>query len=333
MNTDGLSGCDEGQKSHHMADGCNLILRTGREYEDIFPVWDWQKIPGTTVELGPEVSGDPKRKGTTAFVGGVSDGDYGLFACDFARDGLTARKAWFFFDATFVCLGAGITCPSDHAVVTTLNQCLLRGGVTISANGNTWSPGRGDRGFERAAWVHHDGVAYIFPEETPVHLRNDVQKGSWKRISLQSSDEEIARDVFKLWIDHGRSPEGATYAYYVAPGLSLADTPSYVARPGVEILRNDPDLQAVRHAGVTGIAFYTPGSLKAADSLRVTVDRACLVLLRERAGVLIASVSNPENEAMIVNMTVERQGRGHAMRFDLPDGPEAGKTVTQVVSN
>jgi len=38
----------------------------------------------------------------------VSDGSYGLAACDFERDGLTARKSWFFFDDEIVCLGAGI---------------------------------------------------------------------------------------------------------------------------------------------------------------------------------------------------------------------------------
>ena len=350
VNTDGLSGCDEGLRSHHVADGCNTLLRTGREYVDIFPVWDWQRIPGTTVELGPQQSGEPRRKGGTAFVGGVSDGDYGLFACDFARDGLTARKAWFFFDAEFVCIGAGITCRSDNPVATTLNQCLLKGAVTLCAEGKAQTPDRGDHVFERAAWVHHDGVAYVFPVGTTVYLRNDAQRGSWKLIGLQSSDEEIARDVFKLWVDHGRSPEGATYAYTVAPGLTPSDAAACAARPGVEVLRNEPGLQAVRHAGagVTGVAFYVPGGLETAGGLRVAVDRACLVLLREQGGgtagwnatarsvrrgdgALAASVANPENEALTVRVEVEWQGRGHTAVFDLPGGPEAGRSVTQVI--
>lgn len=333
VNTDGLSGCDEGLRSHHVADGCNYLLRTGQEYVDIFPVWDWQRVPGTTVELGPQQSGEPRRKGTTAFVGGVSDGHYGLFACDFARDGLTARKAWFFFDAEFVCTGAGIACRSDNPVVTTLNQCLLQGEVTVCAEGKVQTPGRGDHVFGRATWVYHDGVAYVFPVETTVHLRNDVQRGSWKLISLQSSDEEIARDVFKLWIDHGRSPEGAGYAYIVAPGLALGDVPAYVSHPGIEILRNEPGLQAVRRAGVgvTGAAFYVPGGLEAAGGLRVAVDRACLVLLREQEGSLTASVANPENEALTVRVEVEWQGMRRAAVFDLRGGPEAGRGVTQVI--
>jgi hypothetical protein len=38
-------------------------MRTGREFHDIFPVWDWHMIPGTTVELGEELRGNPGRAG------------------------------------------------------------------------------------------------------------------------------------------------------------------------------------------------------------------------------------------------------------------------------
>src|SRR5262249_30094728 len=41
---------DEGKKSHHLSDGAMLLYLTGNEYTDIFPVWDWCKIPGTTAE-------------------------------------------------------------------------------------------------------------------------------------------------------------------------------------------------------------------------------------------------------------------------------------------
>ncbi len=43
----------EGIKNHHIADGANVLFRTGKEYRDIFPVWDWQKVPGTTVVQTP----------------------------------------------------------------------------------------------------------------------------------------------------------------------------------------------------------------------------------------------------------------------------------------
>ena len=75
----------------------------------------------------------------------MSDGNYGLAAFDLVRDGLTARKSWFFFDDEYACLGAGITCGSDNLVATTINQCNLVGDVLVasddqgaSTTGPTW---------------------------------------------------------------------------------------------------------------------------------------------------------------------------------------------------
>ena len=138
-NTDGPAN-SEGLLSHHLADGCFVLMRSGREYRDIYGVWDWQKIPGTTVRQEPELKGSPRRMGTTDFVGGVSDGDYGLAACDFERNGLTAKKSWFFFDEGVVCLGAGISAAPGGAVVTTLNQCNLDGDVLLTKAWETDNP-------------------------------------------------------------------------------------------------------------------------------------------------------------------------------------------------
>ena len=39
----------EGLLNHHRGDGANHISRTGNEYFNIFPVFDYQKIPGATI--------------------------------------------------------------------------------------------------------------------------------------------------------------------------------------------------------------------------------------------------------------------------------------------
>ncbi|HSH19084.1 MAG TPA: polysaccharide lyase family 8 super-sandwich domain-containing protein, partial [Draconibacterium sp.] len=120
----------EGLLNHHRGDGTNHISRTGDEYYDMAPVYDYQKIPGTTVMQKPEMPApdEIQKLGLTGFVGAVTDGLYGAAAFDFRspHDPLVARKAWFFFDNEYVCLGAGISGRSDMPVATTLNQCLLR---------------------------------------------------------------------------------------------------------------------------------------------------------------------------------------------------------------
>ena len=334
----------EGLASHHIADGCNFIFRSGGEYTEIFPAWDWQKVPGTTVEQTPELAGPVRVQGLRGFVGGVSDGTYGLAAFDFARGTLTARKAWVFFDTEFVCLGAGITCTSDHPVVTTVNQCLLGGAVVVSDGEQTSQPDKGTHGLENPAWVYHDGIAYCFPEPSRVTLRNDVQRGSWWAINHQYSKDEVSREVFTLWIDHGRAPEGASYAYVVVPDTPLPAAADRPARSGVQILRNEPECQAVRHAGLktTGIAFYEPGSVHVTEALAVGVDKPCLVLLRELPDKLAVSVSNPENQPLAVvvevsgrfagaDVEVPAGGTTSRVTFQLPGGPNAGKSVTRTL--
>jgi chondroitin AC lyase len=99
FNTDGYIN-DEGRQTHHVADGATYIFRTGEEYRDIFPVWDWRRVPGITCEQHPQPL-DPARlhtRGATGFAGGVSDGMYGVAAMDLRREELSARKAWFFFE-------------------------------------------------------------------------------------------------------------------------------------------------------------------------------------------------------------------------------------------
>jgi len=332
----------EGLKSHHIADGCNPIMRTGREYDEIFPVWDWQKIPGTTVEQTPGLTGSPRRQGSRSFAGGVSDGTYGLAALDFARDGLIARKSWFFFDDQYVCLGSDITCTSKHTVLTTLNQCRLEGSVLVAEGNQTREVERGSHAPKSPAWVWHDRTAYVFLEPGTVQLRNDLQRGSWSAINRQYRDEEIAQAVFCLSINHGSGPENARYAYALVPGVDAAAAGECAAGLPVKILRNDPELQAVRHRelGIAGMAFYESGRLEVRPGLTLGVDLPCLVLLRELPGKIELSVSNPENKAATVQVDLSGKLLGEGVEtvgdpprsrvyLDLPEGMNAGKSVTR----
>lgn len=61
---------------------------------------------------------------------GRIDGDVMTAAMEYDRDGLKARKAWFFYPGGIVCLGACITMDSDSEVVTTVNQCNFAGEYT-----------------------------------------------------------------------------------------------------------------------------------------------------------------------------------------------------------
>ncbi len=343
---------EEGLLNHHLADGANFIIRTGEEYRDLFPAFDWQKIPGTTVVQKPSLPspGAIQQRGLTEFVGGISDGVYGAAAFDFESplDSLKARKAWFFFDDEFVALGAGITSDADLPVATTLNQSLLTGRVAIPEDGNLRVLDHGEHVLAGTNWVWHDNTAYLFPTPADVRMKNQVASGTWRRINRQSwaDDEEITHNVFNLWIDHGTNPRSENYAYIVVPGIELNGVTDYKDRSSISILANTAEVQAVTHQKLhlAQIVFYEPGEIEAAPGLHIEVDKPSLVMLRtsdER--ITQISVADPTRNHS--TLTLHTTARIEASRADwttrwdserqksviqihLPENEYAGQSVT-----
>ena len=330
-NTDGPAN-SEGLLSHHLADGCFVLMQTGCEYRDIYGVWDWQKIPGTTVRQKSELKGSPRRMGTTEFVGGVSDGTYGLAACDFERGGLTAKKSWFFFDDEIVCLGAGIHAASGEAVVTTLNQCRLEGEVILSNGDSAEALDRGAHHSDSPKWLWHNSVAYVFLEPATLHVKNAAQSGTWHKSNRRYPEQLETRDLFTAWIDHGTTPRSASYAYVVVPGLSRNDGAGHVGKVPVRVLANNDQIQAVAHdqLGLTGAAFYHPGGVKIREGYKVHVDKACLMLLQERGGEFEVTLTNPRNTALDVRvrMVAQKEGTSHEVVVALPGGSISGSSIS-----
>jgi chondroitin AC lyase len=336
-NTDSPSN-NEGLKSHHIADGCNFLLVSGDEYKDIFPVWNWQRIPGTTVAQTGTFKESPRRKGARAFVGGVSDGRYGLAAIDFERNTLRAHKAWFFFDREYVCLGAGITCPAKQQVLTTVNQCYLRGEVTtFDATGGKRLP-KGKHRLKSPTIIHHNNVVYVMAGN--VLLQNISQEGNWYRISKSRSKDKISHDVFTLCIDHGAMPKNAAYSYIVCPGMDRKQAQAYAKEPGVEVLSNTTDIQAVKHRKlkISQIAFFKSGSLKIDQKTTVTTNKPCLVMVRQVAGEFRLAISDPTQKLKTIKVGVSGKLQGKGCTYDpqknistvsltLPTGGYAGKSI------
>ena len=306
----------EGKKSEHLSDGVNFLYRTGDEYRDIFPVWDWTKLPGTTAIQGTLETGDPHpigMRGESGFVGGVSDGTYGLAAMDLVRGNLTAKKAWFFFEDHYVCLGTGITLLNDrqHDVATDVNQTLLVGNVVTNPHG-------------RIEWVDHDQVGYVFGSHTRVSFSAKTQSGRWSDIGAGST-ELVSLPVFDLWIEHGRSPHGSTYQYTVLPGASANQTAAFAKYPHTRVLANRVDVQAVynRNLQLVEAVFRKPGSL-ATPIGRIRTDHECLLLVRKTANGSRVSASNPQNQPLTLRVWVA----GKQAVLQLPDGNQAGSSIT-----
>ncbi|MBI2605941.1 MAG: hypothetical protein HYW49_07660 [Deltaproteobacteria bacterium] len=345
----------EGLKSEELSDGATYIFRTGDEYRDIFPVWDFTRVPGTTEEakLLPPVKGfefQPEY-GKTTFVGGVSDGTYGAATMDFERGTLSAKKSWFFFDEGFVALGAAISCPGCGQVRTSVNQEWARGPVAYAtarvlgrASGEKPFEGLfkdGSRGLDDALWVHHDGVAYVFPEPSHVVAQRADELGTWRSLNDNLSADPVLGKVFSLWIKHGTSPTNASYAYGVFPGVAALDLWHGKFQQGFKILQNDRYAQAVSvpRKKLLMAVFRAKGGVSVSPRSSLTTDQPCAVLFQTIEDGARLAVSNPESKPLFVQITVSGKYACEGCRVDaarnettvgvlLPAGADAGRSVT-----
>ncbi len=233
------------------AGGAMCIMSDGQEYHNIFPLWDYSHIPGTTAlvqtddeikELVPQWHGTI---GKNNYCGGLSHNNFGILYQDLNFNHVTGVTARFFVDDVVIVLGAGITAECQKRVTTTLNQCWKRQDVITEKEGlppNT---------------VYHDRIAYCSLDQQPLVPQVDCREDSWTRINLPTSGKESG-EVFSLWIDHGIAPQNVSYAYAIIPAVSRNTAKERIEDvvSQISVLRNDEKVQAIQYKGKTLCVFH-----------------------------------------------------------------------------
>lgn len=284
-------GNGENLKTYFMSDGCTNIVVDGNEYANIFPVWNWTRIPGITAPQMndiPKAKSDWQTRGTSTFAGGVSDSIYGASAYsytdDYANINTRAKKAWFFFDEEVVCLGAGISSTASEEVFTTINQSLLLDkDVTVSSNKKVSIIGKESFNYLTPDWILHNKIGYIFPENGNVFVSNQTQNGNWYDINNTASKQPLQKGVFTIGFNHGENPSNAGYAYIVVPGKqTVKDMRNYQKSKNIKILANTKEQQIVRNKklGIWQMIFYQAGEFKNKD-IAVKVNQGCALMIKE----------------------------------------------------
>ena len=318
MSSDRVVGAEcvnsENVKGKHLADGVLFIYQTGREYDNIQPLWDWRRLPGTTCDQGDE---DLKphwgSKGGSNFVGSIGSGASGVAAMIYQREKLSARKAWFFDDHSVICLGAGIEGESKGEVVTSVQQSLLSGSV-VSSRGELKV---GTHTLNQGEWVHHSGIGYYLLQNAT--LQFGKVEGNWLDLFPTRGDRPVEGRVFNLWVDHGVSPQKQTYSYVLFPQTRSDQMDRVVKRHKAGILSNTKNLQAIQNGKTVHAVFYKPGKLVLDNGKVIEVDEPCLLSLRRKKLLVADPTHNLEN----VNIVVA----GKKMDIEFPKGRYAGRQV------
>ena len=293
------SGNGENLWGTYLSDGATSIRVIGDEYMDIFPVWEWDKIPGTTTPAGEvENKADWGKFGLSKFTGGVSDGKYGAMTYMMVENGVQARKAWFMTDDRVVCLGAGISSDLDKEIHTTLNQCRLKGDAYAMTDAAPTKLNPGTSTVTKG-WIWHNGIGYYLPAESKGTLKTGTQTGKWSKINFNQSADEVSMPVFNFVVSHGSKPKNATYAYVIAPGVANPQLLASFPIDDAKIESNTPDVQAVSFKGrdMVQAVFYTAGSLTCMGK-KITASAPCVVMIKgfstEKPEVLTADPTQPK---------------------------------------
>lgn len=303
----------ENLKGYFLSDGGMAITVDGGEYSDIFPAWDWSKIPGTTTPAYPFES-IPSQKwtsyGRTPFAGGVSDGYYGasgyIYNDTYSSINTSARKGWFYFDDEVVCLGAGINSTNQYNIATTVNQCILDNNLFISTGGQVSTIEDKTPVSTNPDWVLHGKVGYIFPQGANISISRETRTGNWKSINSANPDRVTSKDIFGLWINHGTKPQNDAYAYIIVPNKTTPAELNSYDKKNIHILANTPQVQAVKHAGLNLWQFiFFEATTFTSETLTITVDKPCAIMLKDvDTKEITAYVADPTQLADQINLNL-----------------------------
>lgn len=238
---------EDNLKGYYLGDGATYFYVRGDEYLNVFPFWDWRKVPGVTAyeDVAPVPDINVTRSGNkTDNVGGLSDGKCGMAAMELNRDGLTACKAWLFTGDEVLCLGAGISSDSALCVTTSIDQRLQCGTLEV-LDKNAWREVSGKENFlKEDLRFFHDRTGYVVLGSGNCMAEAGKRTGSWHDFMKMYRPATTEGEVVSLYLSHGVKPENAGYQYLVFPDSNKEAIKDFDVN-GVNVIRNDATAQVV----------------------------------------------------------------------------------------
>ncbi|PPR06899.1 hypothetical protein CVT24_011589 [Panaeolus cyanescens] len=336
-------------KGFHLADGALRTYLSGDEYEDIAAAWDWNLVPGITVDYNATIleCGTTQQTGVETIVGGVSDGQSGLAVMKFTNPvtkSLSWQKAWFFLDDDIQHVMVSGISSTSSPVYTVLDQRKNMGNLVI----DNASRREGMTSVLGIQTLWHGDVGYAFVDNSnssALTVQVGPKTGDWSLIGT-STQPPTTVDIFAAWIEHRQL--SAPFAYTAFPGTTQEEFTRKLQDFSTETLSNTPSVSAVfdnRHQTAM-VAFWSARggtvTFKPRNCSPVTLssDKGVLVMYRVESGDI--TISDPSQSSSQVNvlLTVGRGGTPpmwgtpdltRSISFNLPTGGQAGRSITKNV--
>lgn len=330
INNDAPSN-SEGLMSHYLADGATFIMLRADEYENIFPVWDWNMIPGTTTEvkkLKPafyepgnwDAFKHIRYFGKSKFVGVVSTKDVGMATMDFVSnkefENLDLRKTYFQLKEGLFVYGDKVNCRGCKKVVSTIDQKLLNGDIYILKSNNKIIKLKKNTKLKNIKAVYHDNIVYYFPKEEEIQIENSIQRGSWSIINGQYDNEIIEKRVFKLSIINNFNSENSSFQYIILPNKRLDSIKEFE----LSKMASSSKTHHLSNKKYEMISFYQKDELDI-SGIKIKVNRPCGLILDKVTKKLY--LSDPSQKYKDLKLSIDQK----KYEVVLPQKAQKGKTI------
>lgn len=333
--------------------------------------WDWTKIPGTTsISLPFSTLGSSlivHEYNQLGFAGGVkfetpkektaSDkilrdlhGNYGMFGLMFQQSAASSnhdpsfvfRKSYFCFDDKILCLGSNINNANSSPTITTLYQNSLSSASSPSVINGSNSTGLSVSEVLAGSSDHWLIDAY----KTGYYILKgnsiSVKRGSQTTPNDSGSGATATGNFATAYIDHGRSPSSAKYAYVMVPNTtignmnSLAQDMKDAVQQPFKIIQQDSAAHIVEEnaTAVYGFSFFLKNSNLNNNPFVKANDVPCITMMRKSKDTLRISLVNPdlnlvdnESTAIPINLTL------HGTWAKIPGAENKNATVISSEQN
>lgn len=295
----------ENLKGHLLNSADGYLIRNGKEYFNLMPVWDWEHLPGLTNFKGSD------RINRKAFNGSVSsssgaNGTYGFSSMDYElqnKDGtrsITAKKSWFCYDGKVICLVADLKGKNVDTAYTTLDQARWQDPVYVNKRKSVQA---GLHELNRDKWIYHNQLLYVPLNISPLRLQLGEATGSWASINNSEADTLVRDRVFMPFLQHQGLQKGQSFGYWLSSAISPKRADKLVRKAQLDIIRNDAACQAIDFKeGILMLAFFEAGRVKTAIG-EIAVDKPCLVIVDAEKFV----ISDPTNYGQVIQLQIKEK--------------------------
>ncbi|KAG5720111.1 Chondroitinase-AC [Termitomyces sp. T112] len=317
----------------HLSDGTVYTYLRGDEYEDIAAAWDWNLIPGTTVDYGATILSCDHTQftGIENFVGGVSDGERGIAVMRYTNPvtkSLKWQKVWFFLDDDVQhVMIANITSTTSAPVYSVLDQRLHTTSVVqeeLVVDGT------------RSQTLWHGRMGYILPQTDFVNITIEAgqKTGNWSTIGTSTQPAAIV-DLFAAWINH--SSLSTPIAYTIYPDTDVATFSKKSKKLRLRTVQNDAHVSAIYDEvhKLCMIIFWdvdggsttiTPPSQR---SITISTNGNSALIYKFDSGELV--ISDPSQTLSYIEVIISSQQIKKTASIAMPQGGLAGSSITQIV--